>query len=73
MHVIPSTQTSQTEEGVRAKYNASRKLNSLPVVVIVETENTVPAGIVAPGQGIKRRPASAKTGNEPLEVGLINR
>jgi hypothetical protein len=50
------------------KYNASKSPISLPIVVIVETENTAPGGIVAPGQEIKKRPASAKTGNEPIEV-----
>ena len=45
---------SQKEEDVRAKYNTSRKPNSLPVVVIVETEIIAPGGIVAPGQGNKK-------------------
>jgi hypothetical protein len=49
VHVIPSTQTSQTEEDGRAKYNTSKMPNRLPVVVIVLTEIIAPGGIVAPG------------------------
>ncbi len=64
---------SQTEEeDVRAKYNTSRKPNSLPVGVVVETE-IIAAGM-APGQGIKNGPLLRSLEASRLEsrVGLIS-
>jgi hypothetical protein len=60
VHLIPSTQTSQTEEDVRAKYNTSKMSNSVPFVVIVDTEIIAPGGIVEPGRGIRKRLASCE-------------
>jgi hypothetical protein len=56
VHVSPSTKQVKQKRTCERKYNASRKPNSLRVVVIVETENTAPGGIASPGQEIKNGP-----------------